>query len=93
MSCSTEHELVDGLQFYRVCVAAILNSKKVDPEELLTDLGFKGVDNSLLHKLPPRFLSSQLQDKQLFEQFFSLYPELKNNGETELSAGKSNWAY
>ena len=66
----------------------MLESKRVDPEVFLQNLGFARNDPSLIDRLPARFFTQQ-RDQVLTDHFLSQHPELKLNEDTEAIAGQS----
>ncbi|XP_067930176.1 uncharacterized protein [Watersipora subatra] len=75
---------VDSMQPLRrvTSVADILDSKRVDPEVILSSIGFVQHDMSLLQRLPHRFFVSQ-RDQVLTKQFLSMHPEFQESEEHE----------
>lgn len=73
---------------YRAGLTRLLDSLRIDPEELLEDLGFAGSDASLFGKLPGRFLTTTQRDRALLENFHAQHPEFMRSQEAEALAGE-----
>ena len=78
-----------------ISITEILDRKRLNPEQFLHNLGFSGPDDSLMTRLPTRFLRPQshyehqdtLHDHNMLSNFLIAHPEFKNMEQTEAWAG------
>lgn len=76
--------------FGRPSVAEALESKRVDPELILENLGFAKPDCSLLGRLPARFLCTAQRDQPLVDLFISTHPEFQKDEDAEAMKGETH---